>query len=210
MTFQKPSSPTWRRLLFLAGTLGLCACATTSPADPSSGVEAAAKAPAPRRAWRAADFQPLAIGNRWTYRGAMAGQPVERTVTIRGIDRGFFVDDANGRLKIDADGLRDDKRYLIKDPVTRGQKWMAVLSVTSTERYEIVETGLTIDTPRGRFEDCIQVRAQNRIDANRTLESDWFYAPGTGIVRMQTRLKEGDRVIPQAHIELVDDRIERL
>ncbi len=204
---QMPASPALG-CLALAAALCLCACASAAPpVSPSGGV---ARAPAPRRAWQAADFHPLAIGNRWTYRGTLAGQEVERTVTIRGIEQGFFVDDANGRLKVDADGLRDDKRYLIRNPVARGQKWMAVLSVTSTERYEIVETGLAVDTPKGHFEDCIQVRAINRIDAGRALESDWFYAPGVGIVRMQTRLRDGDRVIPQAHIELADYRIERI
>ena len=197
--------------LALAGALSLGACATTSSGGPAAApaTQGEGAAAHQRSALTAADFHPLAIGNRWTYRGAMAGQSLERSVTIRGVEQGFFVDDANGRLKVDAEGLRDDKRYLLKNPVARGQRWMAVLSVTSTERYEIVETGLTIDTPRGRFENCVQVRAQNRIDADRALESEWSYAPGVGIVRMETRLRDGERVIPQALIELTDFRIEK-
>ncbi|MBR2978899.1 MAG: hypothetical protein IKC51_03070 [Myxococcaceae bacterium] len=200
-----PKSTTWFGLPLL-GALFLCACATASSADlaPSPRVESSRPI---RAALRATELQPLAIGNSWSYRGTMAGQPVSRTVTIERIEDGFFVDDASGRLKLDSEGLRDDKRYLLKEPIARGHKWMAVLSVTSTERYEIVETDLAVDTPKGRFEGCVQVRAHNRIDANRALESDWLFAPGVGIVRIETRLREGDRQIPQSRIELVDYRL---
>lgn len=187
-----------------AGTLLASACATTPSNAPDDGKAQTLS----RKSWKATDLQPLAIGNQWTYRGTMAGQPAERTVTIRGIDQGFFIDDASGRLRSDGEGLRDDKRYLLKEPIERGHKWMAVLSASSTERYEIVETGLTVETPKGRFEGCVQVRATNRIDTSRILESEWIYAPRVGIVRMQTRLREGDRVIPQSSLELADYRIE--
>ncbi|MBQ4334465.1 MAG: hypothetical protein IJC63_03760 [Myxococcaceae bacterium] len=200
-----PKSTTWFGLPLL-GALFLCACATASSADLAPSPRGESSSPI-RAALRATELQPLAIGNSWSYRGTMAGQPVSRTVTIERIEDGFFVDDASGRLKLDSEGLRDDKRYLLKEPIACGHKWMAVLSVTSTERYEIVETDLAVDTPKGRFEGCVQVRAHNRIDANRALESDWFFAPGVGIVRIETRLREGDRQIPQSRIELVDYRL---
>lgn len=203
--------------LFIAAALAVtsAACATSSGASSSSspsgaaeGEKAAAATSAAKKGTTAADFQPLAIGNRWTYRGTMLGQPVERTITILGIEDGYFVDDAGGRMKVDQDGLRDDKRYLLKSPVAVGQKWMAVLSVTSTEHYEVTSVSATVTTPKGTFENCAVVKGTNRIDADKTLVSEWTYAPGVGIVKMATSLKNGDDVIPQATIELADVRVE--
>ena len=193
----------------MAASLWTAACATSgapSSGNPSSGAEASARS-VPGTA-RASDYQPLAIGNRWTYRGTMGGQTVEKSITILGIDQGFFVDDAGGRLKIDRDGLRDDKRYLLKDPVTRGGKWMAVVSPVSTERYEITETGVTVETPAGKFERCVVVRAVNRIDGTKQLENEWTYAPGVGIVKIESKLRDGGQLIPQALVELVSHRLE--
>jgi hypothetical protein len=158
--------------------------------------------------FHAADYQPLAIGNQWTYAGKVMGQPVQKTITITGVQDGYFVDDANGRLRVDASGLRDDKRYLLQDPVRLGHTWTAIVSVASTERYEIADAGFTVNTPAGSFQDCVLVRASNRIDGRREMRSEWTFAPGVGIVRMATLLREGDRELPQVRIELTSHKIQ--
>jgi len=151
---------------------------------------------------RAADYQPLAIGNAWSYAGKMMNQPVERTITIIGVQNRFFVDDANGKLRVDAEGLRDDRRYLLKDPIQKGNRWKSIVSVSSTEHYEILDTGFNAQTPAGHFQDCVLVRGVNRIDREREMSTEWTFAPGVGIVRIATSVKVGDKDIPQGLIEL--------
>lgn len=181
-----------RRLVRLAvlAALALVACAKN----------ATIAEPPPK--YRAADYQPLAIGNQWTYAGKVMGQPVQKTITIVGVRDGYFVDDANGRLRVDSTGLRDDKRYLLQDPIKRGHSWASIVSVASTERYEIVDTGFTVNTPAGSFDDCILVRGTNRIDQRREMLNEWTFAPGVGIVRMATMVRDGDKELPQARVEL--------
>ncbi|MBI5546228.1 MAG: hypothetical protein HY901_20245 [Deltaproteobacteria bacterium] len=149
---------------------------------------------------RAVDYHPLAIGNQWTYAGRMLGQPVEKTITIQGMKEGFFADDANGLLKVDVEGLRDEKRYLLREPIMVGKTWSAVVSVASTERFEIADVGFTANTPAGSFHDCVLVRATNRADAERSLRSEWTFAPNVGIVRISITAVVNGREIPQGSL----------
>jgi hypothetical protein len=151
---------------------------------------------------RAADYQPLAVGNQWTYAGTMMGQPVERTITIVGTKDGFFVDDANGMFRVEPDGLRDDKRYLLMEPIEKSKTWSAVVSVGSTERYEVVDVGFTASTPAGAFRDCVRVRGTNRIDRVKSLSTEWTFAPGVGIVRIVVTAQVDGKSIPQGTLEL--------
>ncbi len=176
--------------LALCALFLLAGCATTSG---TAG---------PAAKHRVAELQPLAVGNSWTYVGKMMGQPLERTITITGFKDGFYVDDANGRLAVDGEGLRDDKRYLLKEPLRQGATWTSIVSVASTERYEVIDAGFTVSVPAGTFSDCIQVRGINRIDKMRELRTDWTYAPGVGIVRLATTAKVGDKELPQGVLEL--------
>lgn len=170
----------------------LAACATPASGGGTSG--------APRL--HAADYQPLAIGNQWTYAGKMMGQQVQKTITTTGLKEGYFADDANGMLRVDAEGLRDEKRYLLKDPIVRGANWSSIVSVSSTERYEILDAGFSISTPAGAFSDCVLVRGTNRIDAQRALRTEWTFAPGVGMVRIAITAVDGNREIPQGTLEL--------
>jgi hypothetical protein len=151
---------------------------------------------------RAADYQPLAVGNQWTYAGAMMGQKLERTITIVGTRDGYFVDDANGQLRVEPDGLRDDKRYLLMEPIEKDRTWSSVVSVGSTERYQIVDVGFTTSTPAGAFIDCVRVRGVNRIDRSKELATEWTFAPGVGIVRIAVTASVDGKVIPQGTLEL--------
>jgi len=151
---------------------------------------------------RAADYHALAVGNQWTYSGKMGGQPQEKTITIVGMRDGFFADDANGLLQVDSQGLRDDKRYLLREPIERGKAWSSIVSVASTEHYEIVDVGFTISVPAGSFSDCVLVRGTNRIDADKSLRTEWTFAPGVGIVRIAMVAVANGHEIPQGLVEL--------
>ncbi|MGC4114433.1 MAG: hypothetical protein QM765_07440 [Myxococcales bacterium] len=178
-----------RLLLPLAALLITAACATTS----SSGGGARLKA---------GDYHPLAVGAAWTYAGKVGGQAVEKTITITGKKDGYFADDAGGLLRVDAEGLRDEKRYLLRNPLEKGKSWTSIVSVSSTEHYEIVDLGFTINTPAGQFNDCVLVRGTNRIDANKSLRNEWTFAPKVGMVRIAGTLVDGQREMPQVFLEL--------
>ncbi|WP_307734737.1 hypothetical protein [Pyxidicoccus parkwayensis] len=149
-----------------------------------------------------AQFYPLAVGNRWTYRlNGIANKQV--TVEILGQEEGYFVDNQKGRLAVDAYGLRDDKRYLLRGPLEEGHTWTNVVSVSSTERYRILGAGVTCQAPAGTFQGCVQVEGRNRMDANTTLVNTMSFAPGVGIVRLEIAVeaKDGQRT-PQVLMEL--------
>jgi len=183
-----------RLFVLFALALGLVACA--------KGATTAGTAKL-----RAADYHPLAVGNSWTYVGKMKGQPVAKTVSLTGMKDGFFVDSENGGLKVDAEGLRDEKRYLLKEPLERGKTWSSIVSVSSTEHYEIADTGFTTTVPAGTFNDCVLVRATNRADQNHSLKAEWTYAPDVGIVRIYTAELTGGQELLQLLVELKSSKI---
>lgn len=150
-----------------------------------------------------ADYYPLAVGNKWTYRvNGRADRPV--TVEILKQEDGYFLDNQGGQLSVDAYGLRDPKRYLLRAPLRTGQAWTNVVSVSSTERYQIVQAGGSCDTPAGTFPSCIEVEGRNRVDAQATLINTMTFAPGVGMVRLETAVETANQQrIPQARLELL-------
>lgn len=150
---------------------------------PSAGGRAAGPDPA--------EYFPLAVGNSWTWEDRSpqlpAGRPALRTVRIteRTAD-GFFRDSERGELKLDGDCLRDRSRQLLCAPLDRGHSWMSVLSVRSTEKYEIAGVGEVVDTPAGVFKGCLRVRALNNAGPGTDLVNEITYAPGVGPVRIET------------------------
>lgn len=156
---------------------------------------------APRRT--AADYYPLGIGNRWVYE--INGRS-DRTVTVeilRQDSDGFFVDSQGGQLRADAFGIRDPKRYLLRDPLEQGRTWTNIVSVSSAERYAISSVGTPCEAPAGKFEDCVQVEAKNRVDANVTLVNRQTYAPGVGLVRVQVLARHSNgKEVPQTWLDL--------
>lgn len=154
-------------------------------------------------ALEAAQFYPLAVGNKWTYRARLLGSLEEHTVEIVKEEGGYFVDSDRGRLKVDAFGLRDEKRYLLRDPVEAGKTWSTVVAVGSVEHAKILEVGQPCIVPAGTFERCVTVEARNRGDAKRTLILRTTFAPGVGIARIQTTLEQDGKLIPQADIQLL-------
>lgn len=166
----------------------------------SKKVEAAARAPSPDNV---SQYYPLAVGNRWTYRlNGIAHKQV--TVEVLKEEDGFFHDNQRGQLAVDAYGLRDAKRYLLRGPLQAGHSWTNVVSVSSTERYRILEVGAPCEAPAGVFQGCVQVEGRNRMDANTTMVNTMTFAPGVGIIRVDLSVesKDGQRT-PQVLMELM-------
>ena len=167
----------------------LTACAT----PPSSGRTPAATAE---------DYYPLAVGNHWTYSVNFLGDRRERRVEIIGHRDGYYLDNEGGQLTVDGLGVRDQKRYLIREPVRSGASWTNVVSASSIEHYQITEVGQTCRAPAGTFENCVRVLSRNRMDEQRTLVNELTFAPSVGIVRLELSLESNGKRVPQSTFEL--------
>lgn len=176
-------------LLVGAGALGGCARRAAQAGSTSPEASAALQA-----SGAAAAYYPLAVGNRWTYRVEFLGQKSERTVEIKAVEGGYYVDTAGGRLRADAQGVRDEARYLLQEPLREGSTWTSVLSADSTERYKIVKAGRECAAPAGTFDDCVTVESSNRVNPETTLYNRVTFARGVGIVRLEvTAERQGQR-----------------
>ncbi len=148
-----------------------------------------------------AQFYPLAVGNEWTYRDESPGlRQADARRTVRIVERtkdGYFRDSDRGELRADADCLHDRSRRLLCGPITLGTAWTSVVSVSSTEKYEIVGVGETVTTPAGRFDGCVRVRAPIRAAPGTELVLETAYAPGVGPVRIETFALVGGNAVPQ-------------
>jgi len=150
-------------------------------------------------------YYPLDIGYTWIYKGKFLGQPVDKKITIEKKDGSYFVDNTGAMLKHDRDGLRDNKRYLIKTPIKKGNKWLSILSSQSTEHYEIVQTDIKAKFKNEIIKNCIKVRSTARIDASKDMVIEWIYAPDIGMLNLSSYiLKNKKDWEPQGNIELVD------
>jgi hypothetical protein len=133
---------------------------------------------------RAKDLYPLRVGNQWSYK--VSGRPEPETVEIVGERDGFFIDTKNGRLKHDERGLRDGDRYLIEDPVRKDHSWFSVITIHSTENFQISEAGHPCTVKAGTFGRCVTVRATSPVDVDRSLVIESTYAEGVGLVSFHT------------------------
>jgi len=88
-----------------AVALGLLLCACKAGPQASSGAGPGEDA---------TRYYPLAIGNSWTY--SFRGSGRRETIQIVGRDGPWFIDDHRGRLRYEADGIRDADRYLLRTP----------------------------------------------------------------------------------------------
>jgi hypothetical protein len=181
-----------RTLLPLAALAAACAGAPPSPSPAAPG-----KASAP------GDYFPLAVGNEWVYRDDSPALPPERRGaqrTVRILERtkdGYYRDSERGELRADPDCLHDRSRRLLCGPISPGTSWASVVSVSSTERYEIAAVGESVSTPAGRFEGCVRVRAHNRAAPGTDHVLEITYAPRVGPVRIETYAVVGADVTPQ-------------
>jgi len=178
-----------KRTVPLFFALGVLACATQ------------ARPPAPPVV-SAQDYYPLAVGNRWTYDTNFLGDRRERSVEIVAVRDGYYVDNEGAQLTVDGLGVRDQKRYLLRDPIQVGSAWTNVVSASSIEHYRIAELGAPCRVPAGTFENCIRVESRNRKDEQRTLVNELTFAPAVGIVRIELTLESGGKRVPQSVFEL--------
>jgi hypothetical protein len=164
--------------------LALAAACAHGPAAAPAAPRASTGAPA--------DFFPLAVGHAWTYVDESPSIPETRrgtTRTVRIVERtgdGYFRDSERGELRADRDCLHDRLRRLLCLPLEKGATWSSVVSVSSTERFEIAGVGETVETPAGTFAGCVRVRAHNRASAEADHVLEITYAPGVGPVRIET------------------------
>jgi hypothetical protein len=164
---------------------------------PRSGAKATAAPGGP------ADFWPLAVGNEWIYVDNSPALPENRRGVLRSVRilertaEGFYRDNERGNLKIDGPCVRDRERRLLCQPFTAGATWTSVVSPTVIERYEIASASETVETPAGKFERCVRVRAHNRVKASIDQVLEITYAPRVGPVLIETYVVVGDKVTPQ-------------
>jgi hypothetical protein len=190
-----------RLLVPLAALATACAGASQRPA----GAAAAS-------AVRPADYYPLAVGNEWTYRDESPGLPGKGSVrTVRILARtqdGYFKDTERGELRADGDCLHDRSRRLLCGPIRKGTSWTSVVSVSSTEKYEIAGVGERLETPAGTFDGCVRVRAHNKASAKAEMVLEITYAPGVGPARIETFVLVGGEAIPQFRAVLEKVKVE--
>ena len=117
-------------------------------------------------------------------------------------ENGVFEDSTGNQLFADAFGVRDQKRYLLRDPVQVGTEWSNVVSVSSVEKYKIVAADTACDCPAGQFKGCAVVESSNRIEEGKTLINELTFAPKVGLIRVSTLLENRGNKLPQSTLVL--------
>jgi len=197
--------PTMRNAPLLLALAVATAIAGSGCAHAPSSPTAAAPGPA--------TYFPLAVGNEWTWEDQSPQLPPERRGalrTVRIVERtadGFFRDTERGELKAGLDCVRDRVRQLLCAPLAAGTTWKSVLSVSSTEKYEIAAVGERVTTPAGTFSGCVRVRAINRAAVGAELVNEITYAPGVGPVRIETFVVKDGAAAPQLRALLRSYRV---
>jgi hypothetical protein len=149
----------------------------------------------------ASDYYPLAVGNAWTYDARMLGEQHVAEVRILRQANGFFEDSQGSKLAVDAEGLRDDKRYLLKNPLREGAEWDNVVSVSAREHYRIAQADAPCQVPAGSFQHCVTVESRTRT-SQVTLINALTFAPGVGIVHLTVEAERNGQRTPQSELTL--------
>lgn len=191
MTAERRTSAGFAPTAVIVLGLVIAGCATTK-----------AEKPPEERRRDLAVYLPLAVGNSWTYERSFLGEKGEEHVQIVKEEDGYFVDQRGNALLVDAFGVRDPKRYLLRYPLESGNAWTTVVSPSSMERYRIMDVGFTCEVPAGSFQDCVRVEAKNRIDKEKTVVNEITFAPGVGMVRFDFFLDAQQGRIPQGQMVL--------
>jgi len=185
-------------VLVAAGLLG---CAHESPPP-----QASASTPAhPGKIPDSARYFPLAVGNHWTYEATYLGERSTRRVEVVAFRDGNYVDRDGRALRVDREGVRDQVRYLLHEPLSAGATWTSIIAPGSAEHYRIVSVRTPCEAPAGKFPDCVEVESKTLADPNtpgRFLVNRVTFAAGVGIVRVRTALEEGTRSAPTAELLL--------
>jgi hypothetical protein len=188
--------PRWAVLA--AGLLG-CAHEAAPPAASAAAPATAGKLPESGR------YFPLAVGNHWTYQATYLGERSTRTVEVVAFRDGSYVDRDGRALRVDREGIRDQVRYLLHEPLTTGATWTSVVAPGSAEHYRVVSVHAPCEAPAGKFPDCIEVESRTLADPKtpgRLLVNRVTFAAAVGIVRVRTALEEGTKSAPTAELLL--------
>ena len=180
--------------LLALGLLG-CAHETFAPAGTAPAPGAAGHLP------ESARFFPLAVGNRWTYDARYLGERSTRKVEVVAFQDGSYVDREGRTLRVDREGIRDQVRYLLHEPLVVGRTWTSVVAPGSAEHYRVTAAHVPCESPAGKFPDCVEVESRTLVDPatpGMLLVNRLTFAGGVGIVRVRTALEEGTRSAPTA------------
>lgn len=180
---------------------GLLGCAHPPAPAPASSTAPASVARMPA----SARYFPLAVGNHWTYDASYLGERSTRRVEIVAFRDGSYVDRDGRALRVDAEGVRDQVRYLLHEPLTAGATWTSVIAPGSAEHYRVVSARAPCEAPAGKFPDCVEVESRTLADPRtpgRLLVNRVTFAAGVGIVRVRTVLEEGSKSAPTAELLL--------
>jgi hypothetical protein len=189
-----------RWAVFAAGLLGCAHPSTPSPAPTAAD----GSAPSGRMP-ESARYFPLAVGNHWTYEATYLGEKSTRRVEVVAFRDGSYVDRDGRALRVDREGIRDQVRYLLHEPLTAGATWTSVVAPGSAEHYRVLSVRAPCQAPAGRFEDCVEVESRTLADPatpGRLLVNRVTFAAGVGIVQVRTALEEGTRIAPTAELRL--------
>jgi hypothetical protein len=192
---------TLRRWAVLAA--GLLGCAHSS-APPPAPTATAGSTPAGQMP-ESARYFPLAVGNHWTYDATYLGEKSTRRVEVVAFRDGSYVDRDGRALRVDREGIRDQVRYLLHEPLTAGATWTSVVAPGSAEHYRVLSVRAPCQAPAGRFADCVEVESRTLADPatpGRLLVNRVTFAAGVGIVQVRTALEEGTRSAPTAELRL--------
>jgi len=181
---------------------GLLGCAH-EPAPPPATTAATATSPA--KLPESARYFPLAVGNTWTYEATYLGERSTRRVEVVAFRDGNYVDGDGRTLRVDREGVRDQVRYLLHEPLSVGATWTSVVAPGSAEHYRVTAVHGPCEAPAGKFPDCVEVESRTLADPKtpgRLLVNRVTFAAGVGIVRVRTALEEGTRSAPTAELLL--------
>jgi hypothetical protein len=145
------------------------------------------------------------VGNHWTYDATLLRERSTRRVAVVAFRDGSYVDNDGRILRVDREGVRDQVRYLLREPVAAGATWTSVVAPGSAEHYRILSVRSPCEVPAGKFPDCVEVESRTIADPStpvRLLVNRMTFAAGVGIVRVRTALEEGAKSAPQAELVL--------
>ena len=180
-------------------TAGLVGCAHAPAPEPAASPARAGKIPDSAR------YFPLAVGNHWTYEATYLGEHSTRQVEVVEFRDGNYVDRDGRAIRVDREGVRDQVRYLLHEPLSVGATWTSVVAPGSAEHYKILSVRTPCEVPAGKFPDCIEVESRTLVDPKtpaRLLVNRVTFAAGVGIVRVRTALEEGTKSAPTAALLL--------
>lgn len=137
---------------------------------------------------RARDYYVLETGTTWVYDAILLGRSEVHTVVMGPERDGYWLDDSGGKIAYDGLGLRDERRYLLKEPLETGAHWKSVTAIGTTETYDIIAAHEPCSVPAGKFADCMRVRSRAPAAEGHTLENQMTFARGVGLVHVKTTL----------------------